>query len=168
MGENCFLAPNCSVIGDVEMGEGSSVWFGSVVRGDVHYIKMGKRVNIQDLCTLHVTNVIHPLNIGDDVSVGHNAVLHGCTIGDRVLVGTGAVVLDGAYIGDDSIVAAGAVVPEGTTFPPRSLLMGVPAKRVRNISPEEGARIAYTTDSYLALGAEYLSQVKVDNTESDA
>lgn len=145
------LAPTAVVVGDVEVGSGSSVWYQTVIRGDVNRIRVGERTNVQDACVLHVTGGTHPLHVGSDVSIGHRAVVHGCTVGDRVLVGIGAVVLDGARIGDESIVGAGAVVPEGAEFPPRSLLLGVPARRVREIGGEELARILRTRDDYLRL-----------------
>lgn len=150
-----FVAPTAAVIGDVELGEASSIWFHTVVRGDVHRIRIGARTNVQDACVLHVTGGRHPLHIGDDVSIGHRAVVHGCTVGHRVLIGMGAVVLDGAVIGDDSIVGAGAVVPEGAAFPPRSVLLGVPARRVREVTQAEVARIAGTRDDYLELTRAY-------------
>ncbi len=150
-----FVAPSAVVIGDVEIGAGSSIWFHTVVRGDVHRIRIGARTNVQDACVLHVTGGRHPLDVGDDVSIGHRAVIHGCTVGHRVLVGMGAVVLDGARIGDDSLVGAGALVPEGVEFPPRSVLLGVPARRVREVTDAEVARIARTRDDYLDLSRRY-------------
>ena len=109
MGKDCFLAPNASIIGEVEMGDGCSIWFGAVLRGDVHYIKIGNNVNIQDNATIHATYQKSPTNIGNNVSIAHNAVVHGCTIKDNVLIGMGAVVLDNAVIESNSIIAAGAV-----------------------------------------------------------
>lgn len=150
-----YLAPTAVVVGDVEIGEGSSVWFGTVVRGDVYPIRIGRRTNLQDGSVLHVTGGAHALQIGDDVSIGHRAVVHGCTLGDRVLVGMGAVVLDGARVGDDSIVGAGAVVPEGASFPPRSLILGVPARRTRETTEADLARVLKTRDDYLRLVPQY-------------
>lgn len=149
------LAPTAVVIGDVKIGSGSSIWFGTVVRGDVHYIRIGQRTNIQDGCYLHGTGDLYPLHIGNDVSIGHRAVVHGCRVGDRVLVGMGAAVLDGVEIGEESIVGAGAVVPEGTSFPSRSVLLGVPARRVRDVTDAELARILKTRDDYLDLVRQY-------------
>lgn len=148
---DAYLAPTAVVIGDVEIGAGSSLWFGTVVRGDVHSVRIGRGTNIQDGSVLHVTGGSCPLAIGDGVSVGHRAVVHGCTVGDRVLVGMGAVILDGAQIGDDSIVGAGAVVAEGASFPPGSVLMGVPARRMRDVEEADRRRIARARDDYLAL-----------------
>ncbi len=155
--EDAYVAPTAVVIGDVVLGNRTSVWFGTVVRGDVHRIRIGTRTNVQDNCSLHVTGDTHPLTIGDDVSIGHRAVVHGCTVGDRVLVGMGAIVLDGAWIGSDSIVGAGAVVPEGARHPPGSVLLGVPARRLRELREEEKARIRKTRDDYVALMRHYQS-----------
>ncbi len=149
------VAPTAVIVGDVEIGEDSSVWFHTVIRGDVHRIRIGERTNIQDGCVLHVTGGVHPLRIGNDVSIGHRAVVHGCTVGDRVLVGIGAVVLDGARIGEESIVGAGAVVAEGASFPPRSLLLGVPARRVRDLTDDDLSRVLRTRDDYLRLVVAY-------------
>lgn len=127
-----FLADGARVVGDVEIGEGSSVWFNAVVRGDVNRVRIGKRTNVQDSCTLHVTSE-NPLVVGDDVTFGHGANVHGCTIEDLVLVGIGSIVLDGAVIGRGSVIGAGAVVAPGTAVPPGSLVLGVPGKVVRTL-----------------------------------
>ena len=152
---DAFVAPNATIIGDVVIGARSSVWFGTVVRGDVHRIRIGCETNVQDSAILHVTGGTHPLHIGDRVSIGHRAVVHGCTLGDRVLVGMGAVILDGCEIGTGSIVGAGAVVPEGSIVPPGSVVLGLPGRRVRNSGPAEERRIDRIADDYLTLGAEY-------------
>ncbi|MDW7711292.1 MAG: gamma carbonic anhydrase family protein [Deferrisomatales bacterium] len=152
---DAFVAPTAAVIGDVELGPEASLWFHTVARADVHFIRIGARTNVQDACVLHVTGGRHPLHIGEDVSIGHRAVVHGCTVGSRVLIGMGAVVLDGARIGDDSIVGAGAVVPEGAEFPPRSVVLGVPARRTRELTEGERERIRRTRDDYLALTRAY-------------
>ena len=157
IGEGCFIAPSARVIGDVELGPGSSVWFNTVVRGDVHYIKIGANTSVQDNSTLHVTNGLFPLNIGSDVTIGHRALVHGCTLGDRILVGMGATILDGAQIGSDSIVAAGALVPEGASFPANSVLMGTPARRVRETAERDMMRIKDGYTNYAKVCAEYLS-----------
>jgi carbonic anhydrase/acetyltransferase-like protein (isoleucine patch superfamily) len=125
------------VIGDVEIGEDSSVWFGSVVRGDVHHIRIGARTNLQDHCVVHVTRGLFPTVIGDEVTVGHRGTVHGCTVGDGALIGIGASVLDGAVIGEEALVAAGAVVPPGTQVPPRTLVRGIPARPVRELGADE-------------------------------
>jgi carbonic anhydrase/acetyltransferase-like protein (isoleucine patch superfamily) len=118
------------------MGDECSVWFNAVVRGDVHYIRMGNKVNVQDGAVIHCTYQKNPTNIGNNVSIGHNAIVHGCTVHDNVLIGMGAIVMDRCDIGSNSIIAAGAVVLEGTTVEPGSIYAGVPARKVKDISPE--------------------------------
>lgn len=135
-GADPFLAETAVVIGDVVAGDQCSVWYNAVVRGDVHSIRIGHRVNIQDGAVLHCTYQRAPLTIGNDVSIGHNAIVHGCTIHDKVLVGMGAIVMDHAVIGEGSVIAAGAVVLQNTVVEPGSLMAGVPAKRVREVGPE--------------------------------
>ncbi len=135
-GSDCFFAENCTVTGDVIMGNQCSVWFNAVVRGDVHYIKMGNKVNIQDGAIIHCTYQKAPVNIGNNVSIGHRAIVHGCTLGDNVLVGMGAIVMDHAVIGENSIIAAGSVVLENTVVPPGSLYAGVPARKIKDINAE--------------------------------
>jgi carbonic anhydrase/acetyltransferase-like protein (isoleucine patch superfamily) len=152
--ESCFIAPSADIIGDVVIGEESSVWFQVVIRGDVNSIRIGSRTNVQDGSILHVTrNKLPmkgaPLNIGDDVTIGHRVTLHGCTIGNRILLGMGAVVLDGASIGDDSIVAAGALVTKDKVFPPRSLIQGSPAKLVRVLTDEEVSMLKASALNYV-------------------
>jgi carbonic anhydrase/acetyltransferase-like protein (isoleucine patch superfamily) len=132
-----WLAPGAIVAGDVEIGAGSSVWFASVVRGDVHQIRIGDRTNLQDHCIVHVTAGLHPAWIGDEVTVGHRATVHGCTVEDGALVGIGAVVLDGARVGAEALVGAGALVPPGARIPARHLVVGVPARVVRVLDDEE-------------------------------
>jgi len=156
--ETVYVEESASIVGDVEMGEGSSVWFNAVVRGDVHFIRIGKRTNIQDNSVLHVTRDTHPLILGDDITVGHSVTLHGCTIKDRCLIGMGAVVLDDATIGEDSIVAAGALVTEGTVIAPGSLVMGMPAKVVRELSPEERERILRSAKNYVGYARSYVEE----------
>ena len=134
--ESCFIAPNATVIGDVIMGEDCSIWFNAVVRGDVNSIRMGNKVNVQDGACIHCTYQKTKTNIGDNVSIGHNAIVHGCTVGNNVLIGMGAIVMDNAVIGENSLIAAGAVVLEGTQVPAGSIFAGVPAKKVKDISPE--------------------------------
>ena len=135
-GENCFVAPNATIVGDVVMGNECSVWFNAVIRGDVHYIKMGNKVNIQDGAIIHCTYLKHPTNIGNNVSIGHNAMVHGCTIHDNVLIGMGSIVMDGCVVYSNSIIAAGAVVLEGTIVEAGSIYAGVPAKKVKEVSEE--------------------------------
>jgi len=134
--EDCFLAPNATVVGDVQMGEGCSVWFNAVIRGDVNSIRMGNKVNVQDGACIHCTYEKTKTVIGNNVSIGHNAIVHGCTVEDNVLIGMGAIVMDGVRIGSNSIIAAGAVVLENTEVPPGSIFAGVPAKKVKDISQD--------------------------------
>ena len=150
-----FLAQGARVVGDVEIGERSSVWFNAVVRGDTAHVRVGARTNIQDGAVVH-TDSGHPCLIGDDCTVGHLAVVHGCAIGNGCLVGMGAIVLSGAVIGDESIVAAGSLVPEGKEFPPRSLLVGSPARLVRSLGDDDVERLIRPgVQTYLRLAAEY-------------
>ena len=135
-GEDCYLAENATVVGDVIMGDQCSVWFNTVIRGDVHYIRLGNKVNVQDNATIHATYQKHPTNIGNNVSIGHNAIVHGCTIGDNVLIGMGAIVMDGCVVESNSLIAAGWVVLEGTHIKSGSVYAGVPAKKVKEITPE--------------------------------
>jgi carbonic anhydrase/acetyltransferase-like protein (isoleucine patch superfamily) len=150
-----FIAPGVDIIGDVTLGEDTGVWFGSVVRGDIHYIRIGRRTNIQDNCTIHVTEHDYPTGVGDEVTVGHNVILHGCTIGDRCLIGMGAVVMDDVEVGDGSLVAAGAVVIPGTRVEPGSLYAGVPAKFRRSVSDEEHCMIIDRAEEYVQLARKY-------------
>src|ERR1700741_5409210 len=137
LGENCFLAENSTVTGDVLMGDNCSVWFTAVVRGDVHYIRIGNKVNIQDGAIIHCTYQKAPTNIGNNVSIGHRAIVHGCTVHDNVLIGMGAIVMDHAVIGENSIIAAGAIVLENTIVEPGSIYAGIPAKKVKAVDIEK-------------------------------
>ncbi len=154
--KSCFIEATAVVIGDVVMGEDCSVWFNTVIRGDVHSIRVGSRTNVQDLCMLHVTRDTHPLIIGDDVTVGHRVVLHGCTIKDRVLVGMGAIIMDGAIIGEDSVVGAGALLVEGTVVPPKSVILGSPARVRRAVTDKELAWIKESAENYVTYARQYL------------
>ena len=135
-GNNCFIAPNATIAGDVVMGDDCSVWFNAVIRGDVNSIRLGNKVNVQDGAIIHCTYQKAKTVIGNNVSIGHNAIVHGCVIDDNVLVGMGAIVMDNAHIGSNSIIAAGAVVLENTIVEPGSIYAGVPAKKIKDI-PEE-------------------------------
>jgi len=135
-GKNCYLAENATIVGDVVSGDDCSFWFNVVVRGDVHYIKMGNKVNVQDGAVIHCTYKKFPTNIGNNVSIGHNALVHGCTIKDNVLIGMGAIVMDDVVVERNTIIAAGAVVLQGTKVEGSSIYAGVPAKKVKEISPE--------------------------------
>lgn len=148
--KNTFIADNAAIIGDVTIGEGSSVWFGASLRGDEGKIEIGKNSNIQDNATVHSET-----KIGDGVTVGHNAIVHGCTVSDNVLIGMGATVLDGAVIGEDSIVGAGALVTGNKVFPPKSLILGSPAKLIREMTDEEVDSIRKNANEYVNLSKEY-------------
>jgi carbonic anhydrase/acetyltransferase-like protein (isoleucine patch superfamily) len=144
-----FVDVSAQVIGDVHVGPESSIWMNVVVRGDVNHVRIGARTNIQDLTLVHVMRGTHPAVIGDDVTIGHSAVVHGATIEDRCLIGMGAILLNGARIGTGSIVAAGAVVPEGMIVPPGSMVMGIPGRVRRALTPEEDASIKWYADNYV-------------------
>ena len=135
-GKNCFLADNAAIIGDVEMGDDCSIWFGAVLRGDVHSIRIGNKVNIQDNATIHATYKKSPTNIGNNVSIAHNAVIHGCTIKDNVLIGMGAIVLDDAVVESNTVVAAGSVVTKGTVVESGWVYAGTPAKKMKQLGEE--------------------------------
>ena len=148
--ENTFIADSADVMGDVIIGEGSSIWYSAVVRGDIENIRIGKYTNIQDNATVHTeTNI--PTQLGDYTVVGHNAIIHGCTVGNNCLIGMGAIVLNGAVIGDNSIVAAGSLITEGKVIPPNSLVMGTPGKVVRQVTEDEIADIKKNAIRYYEL-----------------
>ncbi len=156
LGENVYIEESARVIGDVEIGRDSSIWFNAVVRGDVHYIRIGERTNVQDNCTLHVTKDTYPLIIGSDVTIGHNVILHGCTVKNRCLIGMGAIILDNAEVGEDSVIGAGTLVKEGTVIPPGSLVVGVPGRIARDVRPEEKARILRSAQNYIEYAKNYI------------
>jgi carbonic anhydrase/acetyltransferase-like protein (isoleucine patch superfamily) len=135
-GQNCFIAPNATVTGDVVAGDDCSIWFNTVIRGDVNSIRMGNRVNVQDGAIIHCTYLKASTTIGNNVSIGHNAIVHGCVIDDNVLVGMGAIIMDHAHVGSNSIIAAGAVVLEDTIIEAGSIYAGIPAKKIKNISQQ--------------------------------
>jgi carbonic anhydrase/acetyltransferase-like protein (isoleucine patch superfamily) len=149
-----FVAPTATVTGDVTLGEETGIWFGAVLRGDRDRIEIGPGSNVQDNAVVHTSRGF-PARIGREVSVGHGAILHGCTIGDRVLVGMGAIVMNGAVVGEDTIIAAGAVVTEGTVIPPGSVVMGVPGKVVKEITPVQKENIRKNAGSYIELAQGY-------------
>ena len=152
-----YVDASAQVIGDVHIGAESSVWMNAVVRGDVHRIRIGDRSNVQDGTVVHVMNRTHPTTIGNDVTIGHAAIVHGCTLGDRVLIGMGAILLNGATVGSDSIVAAGSLLTEESRFPPRSLIMGSPAKLKRQLTDEEVASILAFSARYVGYRLDYMS-----------
>lgn len=158
LGRDVFVADTARVIGDVHLGDETSLWFGTVVRGDVFHIRIGRRVNLQDLTVVHVTTGRHATLIEDDVSVGHRAIVHGATIRRGALIGMGAIVMDGAEVGEEAMVGAGALVTPGTVIPARTLALGAPAKPVRALGPEEIARLGETARGYVELAAIYRNE----------
>lgn len=159
LGTGVFVAPNASVIGDVVIGDASSIWFGVVVRGDRYPIRIGARSNIQDNSVVHITGGQSATTIGDDVTVGHAVIVHGCTIGNRCLVGMGSIVLDDVVLGDDCFVAAGSLVPPRTVVPARSFLIGRPAKVIRQVKDEELAQIRAAADHYVENAADFVQRL---------
>jgi len=161
--KNVFVAPSADVIGDVKIGENSSIWFGAVIRGDVNSIHIGKNTSIQDLSMVHVTHYTkedrsdgHSTYIGDNVTVGHRVMLHGCVIGNACLIGMSATILDGAIIGQESLVGAGSLVTQNKIFPPRSLIMGSPAKVIRELSDKEVESLYLSANNYVKFKDSYL------------
>ncbi len=164
IGKNTWIANSADVIGDVEIGEDCSIWFGAVIRGDVHFIKIGDRVSVQDLSMIHVTHYKKERKIGDgtptivgnDVTIGHRVMLHGCIIEDACLIGMSATILDGAVIGKESIVGAGSLVTKNKKFPPRSLIMGSPAKVVRELTDDEVKELYASASRYVEFKNGYM------------
>ncbi|MFT5835230.1 MAG: carbonic anhydrase/acetyltransferase-like protein (isoleucine patch superfamily) [Sulfurimonas sp.] len=162
LGKNTWIAPSADVVGNVTFGSDCSIWFGTVIRGDVHYITIGDRVSVQDLSMIHVTHYKkadksdgNPTIIGDDVTIGHRVMLHGCTIENACLIGMSATILDGAVIGKESIVGASALVTKNKVFPPRSLIMGSPAKVVRELNDAEVKELYASASRYVEFKNEY-------------
>ena len=164
--DSAFVAWNAEVAGDVTLAEDTSVWFGAALMGDIAPIRIGKGSNIQDNATCHVDYSL-PLVVGERVTVGHNAVLHGCTVGDDCVIGMGAVVLSGAVIGKESIVGAGALVTEGTTFPPRSVILGTPAKVARQVDDAGVTKIRENGQAYVRLAREAVREYRRVDTDRD-
>lgn len=152
-----YIDSSAQVIGDVEVGEESSVWMGVVIRGDVHSIRVGRRTNVQDVTVVHAMKGTHPTAVGDEVTIGHAAVIHGCTIESQCLIGMGAILLNGVTIGSGTIVAAGALLPEGMQVPPRSLVMGSPGRIKRALSDAEVAGIREYAERYVQYRLDYLA-----------
>jgi gamma-carbonic anhydrase len=159
-GENCWLAPNATVVGEVTMGNDCTVWFNAVVRGDVHSISIGDRCNIQDGAVIHCTYQKAKTVIGNYVSIAHNAIVHGCTIEDKVLVGMGAVIMDGAIVGTGSIIAAGAIVTQNTIVPPGSIYAGNPAKLLKPVSPDAAEVFMRTANNYVMYAGWFKEEEK--------
>jgi len=153
-----FVDVSAQVIGDVHVGAESGIWMNVVLRGDINSVRIGERTNVQDLTLVHVARGTHSTVIGSDVTIGHSAVIHGCTIEDRCLIGMGAILLNGSRVGTGSIVAAGALVPEGMIIPPGSMVMGVPAKVRRPLTPDEDASILRYAEGYVQLRLDYQNQ----------
>ena len=155
-GKNCFLADNAVVVGEVGMGDDCSIWFSAVVRGDVHFIKMGNKVNIQDNATIHATYQKSPTIIGNNVSIGHNAIVHGCTVHDNVLIGMGAIVMDDCIVESNSLIAAGAILTKGTHVKEGELWAGIPAKKVKDVPKElKEGEIERIANNYLMYSSWY-------------
>ena len=158
MGNDCFIAPNATIVGDVVMGDQCSIWFNAVLRGDVNSISLGNKVNVQDGAVIHCTYLRSKTIIGNNVSIGHNAIVHGCVIEDNVLVGMGSVIMDNAQIGSNSIIAAGAVVLENTIIEPGSIYAGVPAKKVKDISQDKiSGEINRIAENYITYSSWFKS-----------
>lgn len=156
LGQRVFVAENAALIGDVELGDDSSVWFGTTIRGDVNSIRIGARTNIQDNCTIHVAHERWSTVIAEEVTVGHGAIVHGCTVHRGALIGMGSRVLDGAVVGESALVGAGALVAEGMIVPPRTLVVGVPARVKRPLTEDELARLEMSWKHYVEYKERYL------------
>ena len=160
--ESAYIAENAAIIGSVEIGEQSSVWFGSILRGDVNFIRIGARTNIQDACVIHVDSGGHPTILEDEVTVGHRATLHGCYVETGCLIGIGAIILDGVRVGEHSLVAAGSLLTPNTIVPPRSLMMGVPAKIKRELNDEEVENLEKSWRNYVLLSRLYQNRQQLE------
>ena len=155
LGANVFIAENALVIGDVEIGDDSSVWYGSIVRGDVNYIRVGARTNVQDMTMIHVSSKTHPTILEDEITVGHRVTLHGCHVESRCLIGMGSILLDGVRVGNNSLVGAGSLLTPGTIIPPRSLVIGSPARVKRELTGDEIAYLDRSWRNYVELKDHY-------------
>ena len=158
LGEDVYVSENAMVIGDVTLGDEVNIWFGAVLRGDMHYIKIGNRTNIQDNSVVHVTTRVSPTNIGSGVTVGHGAIIHGCTIEDDCLIGMGAILMDDAIIGAGSLIGAGALIPPNMKIPKNSLVVGSPGKVIRQITEVEREMILERPQEYIDLASIYLNE----------
>ncbi|MBK8230043.1 MAG: gamma carbonic anhydrase family protein [Candidatus Eisenbacteria bacterium] len=159
LGDGVFIAPGVTVIGDVIVAEKSSLWYGTVVRGDVHFIRIGRETNIQDNCVVHVTADTHSVSIGDRVTVGHGAIIHGATLEDGCLIGMGAQILDGARVGEGSLIGAGSLVAPGDRIPPGVLALGSPAKVRRPLNAEERERVRKAADQYMEYALQHAREL---------
>ena len=158
LGQNVYIAETATVIGDVTLGDNVNIWFGTVLRGDMHFIRVGSCSNIQDNVVVHVTTTVSPTHIGSGVTIGHGAIIHGCTIEEKCMIGMGAIVMDDVVIGTGSLVGAGALVPPNMQVPPKSLVVGVPGKVLREVTDEEYTMIIERPQEYIDLSAIYLSE----------
>jgi carbonic anhydrase/acetyltransferase-like protein (isoleucine patch superfamily) len=156
--DSVFAVESAVVVGDVEIGEQASLWFGAIVRGDVNFIRVGARTNVQDHSVLHVTSLTHPTIVGDDVTIGHRVTLHGCTVKDRCLIGIGSVVMDGAVVGEDAMVGAGALVPPNMIVPKGTLALGSPARVKRELTAGEIASLRTSAQNYVRCAQQYLKE----------
>lgn len=159
LGQSVFLAENATLIGDVEIGNDCSIWYGAVLRADVQAIRVGSRTNIQDNCTIHVTNEDWPTIIAEEVTMGHGVIAHGCTIRRGALIGMGSRILDGAEIGEQALIGAGALVSEGTKIPPRTLVLGMPARVKRPLTDDELTRLTLSWQNYVGYKDKYLAEL---------
>ena len=166
--ETAYVAENAVIIGDVEIGEQSSIWFGSILRGDVNYIRIGSRTNIQDASVIHVNSKTHPTILEDEITVGHRVTLHGCYIETGCLIGIGSIILDGVHVGKNSLVAAGSLLTTNTQIPPGSLVMGSPAKLKRPLTAEELADLPRFWKNYVALLVEYKTGAQASRLPSES
>jgi len=164
IGRRVYVAPNATLIGDIKLGDDASIWFGTVLRADVQRIRVGARTNIQDNCTVHVTNDDWPALIEEDVTIGHNVIAHGCTIRKGAMIGMGSILLDGSEIGEESIIGAGSLVTEGMKIPPRVLALGSPARVRRPLTNEELERVRSSPRHYMEYKDVYLSQAKDEDS----
>ena len=158
LGQRVFVAENAAIIGDVEVGDDCSIWYSATIRGDVNAIRIGAGTNVQDNCTIHVTHLDWPTIIGEEVTIGHGAIVHGCTVQRRALIGMGSRVLDGAVVGESALIGAGALVPEGMQVPPRTLVVGVPARVKRPLTDEELAHLDRSWRNYVEYKNKYAAK----------
>ena len=158
LGRDVYISESAAVIGDVTLGDEVNIWFGAVLRGDMHYIRVGSRSNIQDNAVVHVTTAVSPTAIGKNVTVGHGAIIHGCAIEDNCMIGMGSVVMDDAVVGAGSLIGAGALVPPNIKIQPKSLVVGMPGKVVRKVSAQEYQMIMDRPQEYIDLAAKYLKE----------
>ena len=159
-GKDCWIADNATIVGDVIIGDQCTIWFNAVVRGDVHYIHIGNKVNIQDQVVIHCTYHTAPVEIGNNVSIGHSAIIHGCKIGNNVLIGMGAIIMDDVIIEDNCIIAAGAIVTKNTFIPSYSIFAGIPAKKIKNLSEEQLQKEVWDIAEHYPMYASWYNEIE--------